>query len=237
MSDHDGATPSVLFRNNSGILPGTYLIGGPLGLSGGCLRYFDRLLQTSAVEHEHGISRLPPGSDGLLIFPGLTGERSPYWKSYLTGSITGLTPDHNREHILRAVKEGCALRLVKLLDILTKNGLQPHMLNVAGGGADSDAWNQIRADATGLVVQKMAVAEATCLGTAIFCQTAVDKTRSLKEISGEWIKVAKRFKPLPEHTAAYQRFSRLFETYVESNSVLFQELDECRRQVDSDKKL
>jgi sugar (pentulose or hexulose) kinase len=32
---------------NSGLLPGTYLVRGPLGLSGGCLQYFEQMLQTS----------------------------------------------------------------------------------------------------------------------------------------------------------------------------------------------
>jgi sugar (pentulose or hexulose) kinase len=222
-------SPSHALSVNSGMLPGTFLVGGPLGLAGGCLQYFEQLLQTSVRELEKKIADLPPGSDGLLIFPGLTGERAPYWKTYLTGTITGLTPNHQSEHILRAVMEGCALRTLKLLDILSQNRLRPRALNIVGGGANIDVWNQIRADVFGLEIQKLAITEATCLGTALFCRAALDKARSLPEISAAWITAAKRFRPHPEQTRVYQKLARLFETHIETNTDVYQGLNEFRR--------
>jgi len=221
-------SPSHVLSVNSGMLPGTYLVGGPLGLSGGSLQYFERLLQTTVARLEKKITALLPGSDGLLIFPGLTGERSPYWKEYLTGAIAGLTPIHKSEHLLRAVMEGCALRILKLLDVLAQNRLSPRTLNIAGGGANLDVWNQIRADVCGLEIQKLSVTEATCLGTALFCMAGLDKARSLPVISGQWIKIAKRFQPNPEHTRRYKKLARLFETYIETNSDFYQGLSEFR---------
>ncbi|CAB1063691.1 hypothetical protein D1BOALGB6SA_8475 [Olavius sp. associated proteobacterium Delta 1] len=221
--------PSLALSVNSGMLPGTYLVGGPLGLSGGSLQYFEQLLQVSVPKLEKNITALPPGSDGLLIFPGLTGERSPYWKEYLTGAVIGLTPNHKSEHFLRAVMEGCALRILKLLDILSQNRLHPRALNIVGGGATIDVWNQIRSDVSGLEIQKLSITEATCLGTALFCMAALDKARSLPEISAEWIKVAKRFRPNREHTQTYQKLALLFENYLETKADLFQGLNEFRR--------
>jgi len=220
--------PSPVLSVNSGMLPGTYLVGGPLGLSGGSLQYFEQLLQTSVAELEKKIAGLPPGSDGLLIFPGLTGERAPYWKEYLSGTITGLTPHHQSEHILRAVMEGCALRIFKLLGILSQNQLGPRVLNIVGGGANSDAWNQIRADVSGLEIQKPAITEATCLGTALFCAAALDKGRSLPEISAEWITVAKHYRPNPAKTRTYRKLSRLFEAHIETHANIYQGLNEFR---------
>jgi len=213
---------------NSGMAPGSYLVGGPLGFSGGSLQYFEQLLQTSVTEQEESIAALPPGSNGLLVLPGLTGERSPYWQEYLSGAIIGLTPQHKRHHLLRAVMEGCALRVLKLLAILSQIRLHPQKLNIAGGGANIDVWNQIRSDATGLEVQKLASTEATCLGTAIFCKAGLDKTQSLQEISGKWIKVAKRFAPDPERTRAYKKLARLFESCLEANAGLFEGLKEFK---------
>ena len=229
------ADPGHALSINTGMLPGTYLAGGPLGLSGGALQYFEQLLQTSVSALEDIIAALPPGSNGLLVLPGLTGERSPYWRDYLTGGIIGLTPGHNRHHLLRAVMEGCALRTLRLLDILAQNGLHPQQLNIVGGGANIDVWNQIRSDATGLQVQKLAVSEATCLGTAIFCKAGLDKTRSLQEISDEWIKVTKRFTPNPERTRTYKKLARLFENCIEVNSDVYQGLNEFKRQIKTDK--
>ena len=221
--------PSIALSVNSGMLPGTFLVGGPLGLSGGSLQYFEQLLQTSAAELEKKIAGLPPGSDGLLIFPGLTGERAPYWKVYLTGTITGLTLNHKSEHLLRAVMEGCALRTLKLLDILSQNRLRPRALNIVGGGANIDTWSQIRSDVFGLEIHKLSITEATCLGTALFCMAALDKTRSLPEISAEWIKVAQRFRPNRERTRVYKKLARLFESHMETNTDFYRGLNEFKR--------
>jgi sugar (pentulose or hexulose) kinase len=223
------SAPSHALMVNSGMLPGAYLVGGPLGFSGGSLHYFEQLLQTSVAKLEKKIAALPPGSNGLLVFPGLTGERSPYWKEYLTGATIGLTPNHRSEHFLRAVMEGCALRILKLLDILSQSRLPPRTLNIVGGGANIDIWNQIRSDVSGLEIQKPAVTEATCLGTALFCMAGLDNARSLQDISDDWIKVAKRFRPNREHTQTYKKLARLFDNYIETNADLYQGLNEFRR--------
>jgi sugar (pentulose or hexulose) kinase len=207
---------------NSGMVPGSYLVGGPLGLSGGTLQYFEQLLQTSVPRLEEKIDTLPPGSNGLLVLPGLTGERAPYWKEYLTGTITGLTPDHKSQHFLRAVMEGCVLRMLRMLDILSQDRLPAKALNVVGGGANIDVWNRIRSDASGLEVRKLAVTEATSLGTALFCKAGLDKSRSLKEIAREWINVDKRFRPFKKHTRVYKQLARHFEAQIQFCSDVYQ---------------
>ncbi len=214
---------------NSGLLPGVFLIGGPLGLSGGTLQYFERLLQASADQRQEKMAILPPGSNGLLVMPGLTGERAPFWQEHVSGSVTGLTPNHQSEHILRAVLEGCALRIKSLLRILVQNGSVPRALNVVGGGANRDVWNRIRADALDLEVRKLAVTEATCLGAALFCKTGLDPTRSLKENTREWLKVDKRFFPNQRHVRIYEQLHRLFEAHILANSGLYQDLDKLRQ--------
>ena len=117
----------------------------------------------------------------------------------------------------------------KLLDILSQNRLHARALNIVGGGANSDAWNQIRSDVSGLEIRKPAVTEATCLGTAIFCMAALDKARSLPEISAEWINVAKRYRPQRERTRSYQKLARLFESHIEANETIYQGLNEFKR--------
>ena len=214
---------------NTGMLPGTYLVGGPLGLSGGSLQYFEQMLQTSVAELKAKIDILPPGSDGLLAFPGLTGERAPYWKEYLTGAIIGLTQNHKSEHVLRAVMEGCALRILKLLDTLSQDRLQPRIINVAGGGANIDVWNGIRSDVTGLEIHKLSTTEATSLGTALFCMAALDKSRTLPEISKEWIKVTTRYTPNREHTQTYKKLAQLFDNHIEANKNVYQGLNELKQ--------
>ena len=125
--------------------------------------------------------------------------------------------------------EGCVLRMLRLLNILSQGVLQPKALNVVGGGANIDVWNRIRSDASGLEVRKLSVTEATSLGTALFCKAGLDKTRSLKEITGEWINVDKRFRPNKKHARIYKDLARLFEAQIQSNRDVYQGLNRLRR--------
>jgi sugar (pentulose or hexulose) kinase len=119
--------------------------------------------------------------------------------------------------------------MLRLLDILSQDRLQPQALNVVGGGANIDVWNRIRSDASGLEVRKLAVTEATSLGTALFCKAGLDKTRSLKEIAGEWIDVDKRFKPHKKRTEIYKELARRFEAQIQSNEDVYEGLNRLRR--------
>jgi len=220
---------------NSG-LPNTFLVGGPLGASGGTLNHFETMLKTSAENLEIEIGKLPPGADGLLFFPGLTGERSPYWKEHLTGGVVGLTFAHKAPHILRAIMEGCALRLERLLVICANNGLHPHTLAVVGGGAKSHTWNQIRCDATGLKVIIPAVSEATCLGTALFCKSGIDTTAAPAEISRKWLTKEKCYIPRNRHTRIYRQLAAIFNDYIETNGDIYQRLSDFRIQNNPHKK-
>ncbi len=75
----------------------------------------------------------------------------------------------------------------------------------------------------------VSITEATSLGTAIFCKAGLDKTRSLKEIAGEWIKVDKRFTPNKKHTRIYKELARLFEAQIKSNRDVYLGLNKLRR--------
>ena len=213
---------------NSGALPGTFLVGGPLGASGGTLGHFEKMLHTRAERIAQHIGQLPPGSNGLLFFPGLSGERCPYWKAHVTGGLLGLEFSHGPQHVLRAIMEGCALRIVRLLDILARTGTSPRHLTLVGGGAALDVWNQIRCDATGLEARRPDVTEATCLGTAAFCTAALDPGRVLPEIAAAWLASCRRYRPRRSHTAAYRRLARLFDDYIERNEAIYRELVRMR---------
>jgi xylulokinase len=77
----------------------------------------------------------PPGAGGLFFLPFLSGERSPYWSDALRGSFYGLTLNHDRRTMLRAVMEGVAFSLRYLLDLFHETGVEIREIALAGGGA------------------------------------------------------------------------------------------------------
>ncbi len=109
-----------------------------------------------------------PGANGLLFFPYLLGERSPYWNPDARGAFFGLTMAHNRADIVRATLEGITLNLRTILESFWDQGAQIEAMRVIGGGANGRIWRQIMADIYGIPVQRPALlSEATSFGAAV----------------------------------------------------------------------
>lgn len=216
--------PSHTLSVNTGMVAGRFLVGGALGLAGGTAQHMETLLRTTMKHHEEKITGLKPGSDGLLFFPGLSGERAPYWKDFFTGGVAGLTMRHGVEHIFRAIMEGTSFRLLRLLQILQDNTLAPEAIYLVGGCARMNVWNQIRADVLGLEVIRPPVVEATIMGTALFCRAAIDKSRPLVELAADWIHGGKRYLPDLDATEQYKRFFELFESYMHTTDEIYRRL-------------
>ncbi|MCH7904546.1 MAG: xylulokinase [Armatimonadetes bacterium] len=120
---------------------------------------FDQMNQEAAAA--------PVGCDGLTFLPYLAGERCPHDDPSATGAFVGLTLRHGREHLARAVFEGATFGVLDCLDQLKSCGADPAELRVVGGGASSDFWMQVLADASGLKCWRLSVDEGPASGAAI----------------------------------------------------------------------
>jgi sugar (pentulose or hexulose) kinase len=205
-------------------VPRGFLAGGAMGLSGGALQAVLALLGVRFEECEAEIGAIPPGSEGLLAFPGMTGERSPFWKDHYRGGIIGLTPRHGRAHVLRSLLEASAYRTAVLLKRLGDCGLSPSSVTVVGGGSESGLWNQVRADAIGLPLVALREAEATSLGTAVFCRVALDPSTSLASAARSWRRERMRYLPDPEKAQIYRNQVLLYERCVDAMDGVFSAL-------------
>lgn len=219
---------SGILSLNTGMAKGTYVIGGVMGLSGGTLNRFGTLFQWPLDEIIEQVRYVQPGSGGLLCIPGLSGERAPYWKENLTGSLLGLTLDHQPEHIIRALFEGTAYRIKQLIRILQKNNLFPRGINMVGGCSGIDSWNQIRADVTGLEVVRLRETEATSLGTALFCRTGIGESTTLQEATAEWIQAERIYQPVSEDHETYLKLAEIFEKYIMRTEGIYEHLKDYR---------
>jgi xylulokinase len=90
---------------------------------------------------------VPIGSEGLIILPFLMGERTPIWDAYARGVIFGLSLNHTKGHIVRAMMEAVAYALYDSYQLIKKSGIKinyPLVLNE--GGTVSKLWRQIISD-------------------------------------------------------------------------------------------
>ncbi len=102
-----------------------------------------------------------------LFLPYLSGERTPHADPAATGSFLGLTHAATRDALSYAVIEGVAFSFADGLQALQHAGTQPERLLAIGGGARSDLWLQLMADALGIAIERPAGAEVgPALGAA-----------------------------------------------------------------------
>jgi xylulokinase len=109
------------------------------------------------------------------------GERGPEPDPEAKGVLFGLTLAHGRADITRAVLEGSAFQLRRILESC---GLSSSSEIVAvGGGAKSALWLDIIADVTGLTLLVPRVVEAGALGAAILAGVGVGVYPDIREAS------------------------------------------------------
>jgi xylulokinase len=111
---------------------------------------------------------IPPGSEGLLFLPYLTGERTPYPDPLARGAFAGLTLRHSQAHLSRAVLEGVAFGLRDGFELMKGAGLTGiSQVRVSGGGAKSPLWRQILADVLAVELVTVNTTEGAAYGAAL----------------------------------------------------------------------
>jgi xylulokinase len=111
-------------------------------------------------------ARAPAGSDGLLFYPYMLGERRRE-NTDARGAFFGITLSHTAPHFARAVMEGVALAMGRDAEMFRELGVSIERLLCVGGGARNELWNQIKANATNMALELANEAEAGIQGAAL----------------------------------------------------------------------
>ncbi|MFX3636235.1 MAG: gluconokinase [Candidatus Pristimantibacillus sp.] len=108
----------------------------------------------------------PPGSNGLLFLPLLSGERAPFWDAQAKGVMFGLTLAHRETDMLRAAMEGVLYQITAIASFMKQIGGTPSEVRASGGFARSSLWCQMMADMLGVPVRIPSSVESSGLGAA-----------------------------------------------------------------------
>jgi len=140
----------------------TYHAGGGMATSGAILRWFrDELADAErrrAEETDVGpyellddqAAEVDPGSDGLVVLPYFSGERTPITDDSARGTIVGLTLQHTKGHLFRAILEGVGYGFRHHVEAMENVDIDVGNVRAIGGGARSPLWRQIVSDITGV---------------------------------------------------------------------------------------
>lgn len=213
------------------IVPGYYLPFGTMQCGGGAWNWATEKLYPTEISAKAGGSKYAVpmmeaaastiGAKGLMFLPYLIGERSPRWNPDAKGVFAGLTLEHGRGDMLRAVMEGVALNLGEILRSMIACGCKVDDLVVVGGGAKNDLWCQIFADVYGIRIEKPSnTDEATSMGAAITGGVGVGLFDSF-DVIDRFNKIEKVSVPDPASHETYQRLLSLFNECYERMAPLF----------------
>jgi xylulokinase len=150
-------------------------------------------------------TKSPPGADGLLWAPYLMGERTPHLDPNARGALVGITAQHTRAHVIRAILEGVAFSLRDSLTLFREIGVPIESIRLSGGGARSAVWQQIQADVYGMPVELIEADEGAAYGAALLAAVGIGTWRSVEAACDGAVRVAKRVQPDPKTATLMER--------------------------------
>jgi xylulokinase len=192
------------------------LVENPGFVSGGSTRWWAQTQGVPQAELFALAALAPPGSDGALFLPALSGSTAPRWNDRMRGCFAGLALNHDAAHLARAVLEGCAYALRDIVDRFEALDLAGDEIRVVGGGARAPLWLQIKADVTGRPVRPVQSECATASGAAMLAGVAAGHFDDLQQAAEQSVVLAPepvlpRPETFPAYDEAYRAYRRLFD--------------------------
>ncbi len=203
---------------------GYYLLNGCMAASGSIVKWLMNLLELSdfdALTVE--ASKLPPGSDRLLLLPYFLGEKTPIFDTEARGVFFGLTLSHGRAHLFRAVLEAVAFGFMHHVQVLEHMGLDIGRVFLSNGGARSPLWKSIVLDVVGRNGMYVPNHPGSCLGAALVALESLGVSSDWSALAG-FLKGAVTIEYSPENHQRYRPFFDLYRELYEQSKGLFVKL-------------
>ncbi len=154
------------------------------------------------------------GNNSVYYLPYLMGERSPHNDVNARGAFIGMRADTTQKEMNIAVLEGVTFALHDCLEIARENGLDIRATNICGGGAKSDVWKKIIANALDLTVSSPVTEQGPAYGAAILAMVGNGEYKNVEEATAGIIKIKSSVEPTPElvlkYNAKYAIWKKLY---------------------------
>lgn len=205
----DADAPDVVpVASGTGVNLQSMVVGG-----GMTRQWASRVLHLDGSDIDSALQAREPGARGVRFGPHLGGQAYPS-RPHARGSWIGLSWAHDEIDMYQAVLEGVALSNATAFQRMRE--LYPDVrvdrVAVYGGGARSSAWNQIKADATGIIHESLGDAPVAGLGAAMLAAQGVGMLEDATLRCAELRRVKSRFIPDANRHATYEDLARQMVT-------------------------
>jgi xylulokinase len=195
-------------------VPEEYHLMGVTLSAGGSLQWWRDATGADYDELVEAAEKVPPGAEGLIFLPYLSGERTPHLDPQARGAFVGLTSRHGIPHMTRAVMEGVVYSLRDSLEIMRELDVPVEQVRATGGGARSPLWRQLQADVYGVPIHRTTADEGPAHGAALLSGVAAGVYRDVDEACSTVRLREEVGEPDPEQ-------SRIYEEYYEAYRSLY----------------
>jgi xylulokinase len=237
-ADEPGFDPLGRLQRFCHAVPDAWCAFGVVLSAGGSLRWLrDEIafLEVVAAPARHvdvydimcdEAAEAPPGCEGLIFLPYLTGERTPHFDPDAKGGWIGLTVRHAREHLFRSVLEGATFAMRDSLELIREMGVDPTQIRLSGGGARGQLWRQIQADIYGQDVCTINASEGPAFGVALLAQVGTGGFATVAEACDATIQVAETTRTDPKAKAIYDRTYKIYRKLYDNLKNTFKQMSE-----------
>lgn len=167
----------------------------------------------------------PPGSGKVIFTPWLNGERTPVDDSTARAGFYNLSKTVRFEHLVRSVLEGVAYNTRWSLQHVEKFvGRKLDPISIVGGGAQSDLWCRIFADALDrTIIRVKDPMQANARGAAFIAGVGLGYI-AFGDIPG-LIEIEEIYAPDPGNRKVYDELFREFLRIYRNNRSMFRRLN------------
>lgn len=174
---------------------------------------------------EHA-SKIPPGSEGLIVIPYFNGSFCPNFDPRARGVFTGVTLKHNRGHFIRAIVESISFMLRENIELLSSFSIPVKKVRSLGGASKSDLWLQIKSDVLNIPIETLSTSETSLLGACIIAGVGIGIFKDVEKTIENIVKVKKTFVPNSKSVSIYddlynEYLLRYKKLYSNSESVKY----------------
>ncbi len=192
-------------------VPGAYFWLGCSYTGGGSLAWMSEQFAEDFGALTDQAATVGPGADGLFFMPWLAGTGTPNPDSFARGGWLGLSLQHTKAHMVRALMEGVAFDLRQALDCFARLGLPMAELRIGEGGAKSALWRQILVDVFGRDGRLMDLGDASAIGAAIIAGVGTGVFQDFEEGCGLTVRLADRIVCDSGNAGVYDSSYRLYQ--------------------------
>ena len=214
------------------LFPGTYSVAAGMSCAGTLTHWFrdnfaldlDAKARASGANVFGEIAKLaegvPAGSEGLVILPYCSGERTPINDPKAKGMIFGLNLQHTRAHIYKALLEGVGYGINQHFEIFDALQMGTRKVMAVGGGTKNPAWLQTVSDISGKRQHVAQVETGAAYGDALIAALATGFYRDSAQVA-EQIRIKRTIEPNMDNYAAYAPYRRRYQRlYLQTKDLM-----------------